>query len=156
MDSSVGVALPANPLSSVGSRQHSPAVPGLQTALLASASPLTLCLPSGRANTARIFPARGLQCWRRPPRKALAFRRSTPTWPGFSRLAGSSVGVDILAKPLSSVRSRQHSPTFLGQRALVLASASPLSLCLPSGHANMVRIIAIGRLPRMKKSLLKA
>ena len=115
--------------------------------MLASASPQSLCLPSGHANTARVFPASGRQCWRRPPRKAFIFRQATPTWDNFSRLAGASVGVDRPAKPLSFVGTRQHDPAFPRSRAPVLASTSPLSLYLPSGHANTARLFpARGRL----------
>lgn len=122
--------------------------------MLASTSPRSLYLPSSHANTARLFPARRLRCWRRPPRKAFTFRRVTPTRPGFSPLAGSSVGVTLPAKPLSSVGPRQHGPAFPGSRAPVLASASSLSLCLPSSHANTARLSqltgCIDRLPRTK------
>ena len=107
--------------------------------MLASTSPLSLCLPSGHANMEWIFPARGRQCWRRPPRKPFVFRRVTPTWPGFSRLAGASVGVDLPTTPLSSVETRQHNPDFPDLQTPLLASASPQGLISSSGHANMVR-----------------
>ena len=60
------------------------------------------------ANTPRLFPVRRHHCWRRPSRKAFALRRATPTRPGFSRPAGAHVGVDLPAKPLPFVESRQH------------------------------------------------
>lgn len=40
-------------------------------------------------------------------------------------------------QPRASNDSRQHGPDFTGQPATVLASISPLSLCLPSNHANI-------------------
>ena len=60
------------------------------------------------------------------------------------------VGVDLPAKPLSSVGARQHAQDFLGLPASLLASTSPQILCLPSRHANMLRLISIFRCPRMK------
>ena len=88
-----------------------------------------------------IFPACRCLCWRRPPRKAFYLRRGTPTWSGLSRLAGAYVGVDLLAKPFTSVETRQHGPDFLGLSAPMLVSPSSQSLLPPSRHANMVRII---------------
>lgn len=84
-------------------------------------------------------------CWRRLPRRAFVFRRVTPTCSGFSRPAGGIVGVDLLAKPLSSVGSRQHSPDFPDLPASLLASTSSQSLCLPSRHANILRIFPARR-----------
>ena len=46
------------------------------------------------------------------------------------------VGVDIPAKPLSSVRTRQHAQDFSGPPASLLASTSPQTFGAPSGHAN--------------------
>ena len=110
----VGVDFLAEPLSSVGARQHSPDFSGLPVSLLASTSSQSLCLPSKHANIPRIFPARLSHCWRRPPRKAFIFRRGTPTFSGFSRPAGVIVGVDFPAKSLSSVGARQYAQVFLG------------------------------------------
>ena len=87
----VGALFPAKPLSFVGSRQHCPDFPGFPAPLLAPCSPQSLCTSSGHANTARIFSACRRSCWRLVPRKAFVLRRATPTWPGFSRLAGALV-----------------------------------------------------------------
>ena len=105
--------------------------------LLASPSPQSLLPPSGHANLARIFPVHRRLCWRRPPCKAFYLRWATPTWPGFFRSAGASVGVTLPAKPFTSVGPRQHGPDFPGPSAPLLASPSPQSLLPPSGHANM-------------------
>ena len=99
-------------------------------------------------------------CWRRLPRRAFVLRRGTPTFSGFFRPAGIIVGVDLLAKPLSSVEARQHSPDFPGPPESLLASTSSQSLYLPSGHANILRIFPTcrrhcwRRLPR-KVSILR-
>ena len=128
--------------------------------MLASPSPQSLLPPSRHANMVWIFPACRCLCWRRPPRKAFYLRRGTPTWSGLSRLAGAYVGVDLLAKPLSSVEARQHSPDFPGPPESLLASTSSQSLYLPSGHANILRIFPTcrrhcwRRLPR-KVSILR-
>ena len=143
----VGVDFLAEPLSSVGARQHSPDFSGLPVSLLASTSSQSLCLPSKHANIPRIFPARLSHCWRRPPRKAFIFRRGTPTFSGFSRPAGVIVGVAFLAGPLSSVETRQPSPDFPDLPASLLASTSPQSLYPPSGHANMLRFFSARRKP---------
>ena len=114
--------------------------------MLASSSLLSLCLPSGHANTIRIFLGSGWLCWRRPPLKAFIFRQVTPTRDNFSRLAGGFVGVVLPAKPLSSVETRQHDPDFPDLQAALLAPSSPQSLCLPSGHVNTARFFpASGR-----------
>ena len=139
----VGVDFLAEPLSSVGARQHSPDFSDLPVSLLASTSSQSLCLPSkhatfsgfsqpagshcwrrpprkclylpsGHANILRIFPTCRRHCWRRLPRRAFVFRRDTPTFSGFSRPAGVIVGVDFPAKSLSSVGARQHAQVFLG------------------------------------------
>ena len=119
--------------------------------MLASTSPQSLCPPSRHANMLRIFPGCRRPCWRRLPRKAFVFRRVTPTCSGFFRPAGIFVGANLPENPLSSVGTRQHGPAFPGSRAPVLASTSPRSLYLPSGHANTIRIISICRCPRMKE-----
>ena len=115
--------------------------------MLASIFPQSLCLPPGHANTPRIFQADQRPCWRRPPSKAFALRRVTPTRPGFSRPTNVHVGVDLPAKPLPFVESRQHAPDFPGRPTSMLASTSQQSLCLPSGHANMPRIFPVCRRP---------
>ena len=93
----------------------------MEMSMLASTSPQNLCLPSRRANMVKFF-----------------------------RSAGVIVGVDLPAKPLSSVEARQHAQDFPGLPASLLASTSPQILCLPSRHANMLRLISIFRCPRMK------
>ena len=111
--------------------------------MLALSSPQSLCLPPGHANTPRIFQAGQRLCWRRPPRKAFALRRVTPTRPGFSRSVNVHVGVDLPANPLPFVDSRQHAPDFQGRPTSMLASTSPQILCLPPGHANKLRLILV-------------
>jgi len=113
----VGAVLPAKPLSSVTSRQHGPDFPGSPALMLALSSLQSLWPPSRHANTVRIFPDCRRPCWRRPPCKAFFLRHVTPTWSGFSRLTGAHVGAVLPAKPLSSVRSRQHRPDFPGSPA---------------------------------------
>ena len=108
----VGAVLPAKPLASVTSRQHGPDFPGSPALMLALSSLQSLCPPSRHANMVRIFPDCRCSCWRCPPRKALFLRRVAPTPSGFSRLTGAHVGAVLPAKPLSSVRSRQHRPDF--------------------------------------------
>ena len=108
----VGAILPAKPLSSAWSRQHAPDFPGWPTSMLASTSPQILCPSSTHANTPRIFQAGQRLCWRRPPRKAFALRRVTPTRPGFSRPTNVHVGVDLPANPLSSAWSRQQAQAY--------------------------------------------
>ena len=108
--------------------------------MLASTSRQSLCLPSGHANKNRIPQGFRRRCWRRPPGKAFAFRLVTPTRTGFPRASGVHVGVDFPAKPLPSVWSRQQERDSPGFPAPMLASTSRQSLCLPSGHANKLRI----------------
>ena len=126
----VGVALLAKPLSFVEPRQHAPAFPDLPAPMLAPTSPQSLCPSSSHANTPRLFPTCRRPCWRRPSRKALALRRVTPTRPGFSRPAGAHVGVDLPAKPLPFVESRQHAPAFPDLPAPMLAPCSRKALSL--------------------------
>ena len=147
----VGVALPVKPFTSVEARQHGPDYPGLPAPMLASTSSQSLLPPSRHANMVRIFSACRRLCWCRPPRKAFYLRRGTPTWSGLSRLAGAYVGVDLLAKPFTSVETRQHGPDFPGRRASMLASTSPQSLLPSSRHANMVRIFPACRPPGKAK-----
>ena len=84
----------------------------MEMSMLASTSPQNLCLPSRHANMLRIFQVCQRHCWRRPPRKTFVFRRGTPTWLSFFRSVGVIVGVDLPAKPLSSVGARQHDSDF--------------------------------------------
>ena len=93
----------------------------------------------------------GRLCWRRPPRKAFYLRRGTPTWSGLSRTPGAYVGVDLPAKPFTSVEARQHGQDYPGRRAPMLASTSPQSLLPPSRHANMIRIFPARRAPGKAK-----
>ena len=143
----VGAVLPAKLCFFAGSRQHGPDFPGSPAPMLAPSSPQSLCPPPGHANTVRIFPAHRCSCWRRPPCKAFVLRHVTPTWSGFSRTVGAHVGAVLPAKPLSSVRSRQHSPDFSELSAPMLASSSPQSFVSSPGHANTVRIFPAHRRP---------
>ena len=136
----VGVDLPAKPLPSIWSRQQERDSPGLPASMLASTSRQSLCLPFGHANKNGIPQGFRRRCWRRPPGKAFAFRLVTPTRTGFPRASGIHVGVDLPAKPLPSVWSRQQAQNFPGLPAPMLASTSRQSLCLPSGHANKKRL----------------
>ena len=136
----VGVDLPAKPLPSVWSRQQAQDFPGLPVFLLALTSRQSHCLPSGHANKFRISPGFRCPCWRRSPGKAFSFRPVTPTSSGFPRASGVHVGVDLPAKPLASVWSRQQAQDFPGLSASMLASTSRQSPWLPSGHANKLRI----------------
>ena len=104
----VGVDLLAKTLSFAELRQHALGFSNLPASLLAPTSPQSLYPSSSCANTPRLFPVCRCTCWRRPSRKAFALRRATPTRPGFSRPAGAHVGVDLPAKPLPFVESRQH------------------------------------------------
>ena len=97
---------------------------------------ILFCSSSVHANTPRLFPVCRGPCWRRPPRKALILRRTAPTRPGFFQSAGVFVGVDLPAKPLPFVGSRQHAPAFSGLPASLLAPISPQSLCPSLSHAN--------------------
>ena len=135
-DAHVGVALPAKPYSFVGPRQQGPPFPALPAPMLASPCPQSLNPSSGHANKLRLFPRCRRPCWRRPPGKAIFFRRATPTSPALSRAVGAHVGVTLPAKPLSSVGPRQQGPPFPALPAPMLASPCPQSLNPPSGHAN--------------------
>ena len=116
MGGQVGAWLLAKPLSSVGSRQHRRRFPGASPAKLAPGSSQSLCLPSGHANTGAVFPARGRPSWRLAPREAFVFCQVTPTPAPFSRRGADQVGAWLLAKPLSSVGSRQHRRLGPGRR----------------------------------------
>ena len=135
-DAHVGVGLPAKPLSFATPRQQGPDFPRRRSSMLASASRQSLCPSSRHANRARIFRAGGCPCWRRPPRKAFVFRHATPTGPGFPAPAAAHVGVGFPEKPLSYVSPRQHRCLFIVARRLMLALASPQSLCPSPRHAN--------------------
>lgn len=95
----VGVALPAEPLSSVGPRKQALTFPDLPAPMLASPSRQSLNPPSSHANKVRPFPRCRRPCWSRPPGKAFVFRRATPTRPALSRAAGAHVGVALPAEP---------------------------------------------------------
>ena len=135
----VGVALPAEPLSSVGPRKQALTFPDLPAPMLASPSRQSLNPPSSHANKARPFPHCRRPCWRRPARRDLILRRATPTSPALCRPAGVHVGVALPAEPLSSVGPRKQALTFPDLPAPMLASPSRQSLNPPSSHANKVR-----------------
>ena len=136
----VGADLSAKPLSFVEPRQHAPAFSNLPASLLASTSSQSPYPSPNRANTPWVFPICRRICRRRPSRKAFALRRFTPTRPGFFRFAGAHVGVDLPAKPLPFVGSRQRAPAFSGLQVPMVASTFPQSLCPSSVHANTPRL----------------
>ena len=103
----VGVDLLAKPLSFAEPRQHALGFSNLPASLLAPTSPQSLYPSSSHANTPRLF-----------------------------RFAGAHVGVDLPAKPLPFVGSRQHAPAFPDLPAPMLASTLSQSLCPSSVHAN--------------------
>ena len=140
----VGVGLPAKPLSFASPRQQGPYFPRRRASMLALASPQSLCPSPRNANTGAFSSARGSPYWRWPPRKAFVFRHATPTGPGFSVPVAAHVGVGLLAKPFSFVSPRQQDPHFPRRRALMLALASPQSLCPSPRHANRARIFRAG------------
>ncbi len=117
---------------------------------------ILFCSSSVHANTPRLFPVCRGPCWRRPPRKALSLRPATPTWSGFPRFVGAHVGVDLPAKPLPFVESRQHAPAFSGSPASMLASTFPQSLCPSSVHANAPRLFPVCRCPCWRRPSHKA
>ena len=102
---------------------------GHRAPMLASTSPQSLLPPSRHANMVRIIPAAGRLCWRRLPRKAFYLRRGTPTWSEFSRPAGAYVGVDLPAKPFTSVETRQHGQDYPGRRAPEKAKIEKIQTC---------------------------
>ena len=114
-------------------------------AVLAFPSPLRLISSSGHANAVPLFPGGRRLCLRRPPRYALSLRLATPTPSGFSRADVAFVCAALPATPYSSVRSRQHLPTFPGRTPPLLAPPSPLHLVSPSDHANAVQLFTGGR-----------
>ena len=133
----------------VGSRQHAPAFPNLPTW---SGFPRLAGAPVGADLSAKPLPFVELRqhasAFSDLPvpmlastlRKAFVLRRATPTSPGFSRPAGTHVGVDLPAKPLPFVESRQHAPAFSNLPASLLAPTSPQSLCPSSVRANTPRL----------------
>ena len=91
---------------------------------------------SGHANTLSFFPPCRRPCWRLVPCKTFVLRQGTPTRSVFSRLAGAFVGALQPAKPLTSVRARQHSQYFPALPVPLLAPCPSQDLCPSSGHAN--------------------
>ena len=79
-------------------RQHGPAEPPATRPWCFTARKSLILIPSSGSTTPNGSVRRRL-CWRRPPCKTLTLRRTTPTWSGFSRPAGASVGVALPAKP---------------------------------------------------------
>ena len=152
----VGADLSAKPLSFAEPRQHALIFSNLPASLLASPFPQSLCPSSSHANTPQLFPTCRRPCWRRPLRKAFVLRRATPTSPGFSRPAGTHVGVDLPAKPLPFVESRQRAPAFSGLQVPMLASTFPQSLCPSSVHANTPQLFPVCRRLCWRRSLRKA
>ena len=140
----------------IGSRQHAPAFSGLPVPVLAPTSPQSLCPSSSHANTPQLFPICRRICWRRPPRKALILRRTAPTRPGFFQSAGVFVGVDLPAKPLPFVGSRQHAPAFSGLPVPMLASPSSQSLYPSSSCANTPRLFPVCRCTCWRRPSRKA
>ena len=160
----VGALHPASPCSTAWPRQQCALKSAGRPFMLASPSRQALALPSGHANFGaffrhaafhvgvalpaspcstvgprqlrRLFPARGLPCWRRPPGKPLFHRRATPTSAPFSRRAAFHVGVALPASPCSAVGPRQPRRLFPGARPSMLAPCTPQALAPPSGHAN--------------------
>ena len=116
----------------------------------------SLCPSSSHANTPQLFPICRRLCWRRPPRKALILRRTAPTRPGFFQSAGVFVGVDLPAKPLPFVGSRQHAPAFSGLPVPMLASPSSQSLYPSSSCANTPRLFPVCRCPCWRRPSRKA
>ena len=97
---------------------------------------ILFCSSSVHANTPRLFPVCRGPCWRRPPRKPLILRRTAPTRSGFFQSAGVFVGVDLPAKPLPFVESRQHAPAFPDLPVPMLASPSSQSPYPSPNRAN--------------------
>ena len=80
----VGVAPPAKPYPTVGSRQHFVRKAARRPSMLAPPRRQPLIPPSGHANRAPQIPPGGRPCWRRPAGKAIYHRRVTPTGrPGY-------------------------------------------------------------------------
>ena len=119
----------------------------MDMSVLAWACPQSLGAPSGHANNRISLAGIQRKCWRGHARKPLEHRRPTPTRLEFSWLAGAFVGVGMLAKPLSSVGSRQQLNLISRYPAQMLALTSPQALGPPSGHANMLRIFPARRQP---------
>ena len=145
------MGMPANPWNSVGARQHAQDFPSPPAPSLASTSPQSLCPPSGHANNWISLVGIRRKCWRGHVRKPLELCQGTPTCAGFSQPAGPIVGVDLPAKPLSSVGSRQQLDLISRYPAQMLAWACPQTLGTLSGHAYMRRIFPARRPQRMKE-----
>ena len=124
--------------------------------MLAWTSPQGLVLPSAHANSARIIPSRRRPCWRGPPRKALFHRQATPTVPGLSRAGAAHVGVDLPARPCSTVEPRQQGHRYPEPAPPVLAWASPQGLVPPSVHANRAWVFPSRRRPCWRRPPRKA
>ena len=107
-----------------------------QPAKLAPGSSQSHIPPSGHANTGAVYSARGRLSWRLAPREAIFHRQATPTPAPFSRRVAGHVGAWLPAKPLSSVRPRQHRRRLPDAWPTKLAPGSPQSHIPPSGHAN--------------------
>ena len=152
----VGVALPAEPLSSVERRQQGLPFPALPEPMLASPCRQSLNASSSHANKARPFPRCRHPCWRRPAGKAFVFRRATPTRSALSRATGAHVGVALPAKPLFSVGQRQQDLPFPALPAPMLASPCPQSLNPSSGHANKARPFPRCRRPCWRRPACRA
>ena len=153
----VGALHPASPCSFVGPRQPRRLFPGTRPFMLAPCTPQALVPSSGCANPGAFFPARGLPCWRRAPRKPLSLRRAAPTPVPRS----DSVRARLSAKPMNSVyerepwngKRRKSSPRSGSVRArqpakpmnsvyereppAMLAPCTPQALVSPLGHANL-------------------
>ena len=108
----VGAVLPAKPYFFAAPRQHAPVFPGQSPAALAPSFLRSLISSPGHANMPQFFSGGRRPCWRLPFCEALFLRRVTPTWPGFSRVAGGRVGAGLPAKPYFFAGSRQHAPVF--------------------------------------------
>ena len=132
----VGALHPASPCSSAWPRQPRRLFPGARPSMLAPCTPQALVPSSGRANPGAFFPARGLPCWRRPPRKPLFLRRATPTSAPFSQRVGFHVGALHPASPCSTVGLRQPRCLFPGARPFMLAPCIPQALVSSPDRVN--------------------
>ena len=99
----VGALHPASPCSTAWPRQQCALKSAGRPFMLAPCTPQALVPSSGCANPGAFFPARGLPCWRRAPRKPLSLRRAAPTPVPRS----DSVRARLSAKPMNSVYERE-------------------------------------------------
>ena len=153
----VGALHPASPCSTAWPRQQCALKSAGRPFMLAPCTPQALVPSSGCANPGAFFPARGLPCWRRAPRKPLSLRRAAPTPVPRS----DSVRARLSAKPMNSVyerepwngKRRKSSPRSGSVRArqpakpmnsvyereppAMLAPCTPQALVSPLGHANL-------------------